>query len=66
MRQASQVAAEDVVFDVVLRSLQIVPGADGLFAVVVFGFVGVEVYFSEESVISSSSCQFGFIICRDG
>jgi hypothetical protein len=32
-----------------LGSLQVVAGADGLFAVVVFGFVGVEVYLSQES-----------------
>lgn len=47
--ETPQVAAEEVVFGVVLCPLQVVSGADGVFAVVVFGFVGVEVYLPEES-----------------
>lgn len=49
MCETPQVAAEEVVFGVVLCPLQVVSGADGVFAVVVFGFVGVEVYLPEES-----------------
>lgn len=51
MCETAQIAAQDIVFGVVLRSLQVVSGADGLFAMVVFGFVGVEVDFAEESNI---------------
>lgn len=53
-----------VVFGVVERSLEVVAGADGLFAMVVFAFVGVEVYFSEESIffllVSSFFAPFFF------
>ena len=49
MRETAQITAEDIVFGIILCSLEVIPRSDGLFAVVVFGLVGVEVDFSEES-----------------
>lgn len=49
MRELSQGAGERVVFAVVGWVLEVVAGADGVFAVVIFGFVVVEVDFAEES-----------------
>lgn len=54
--EAAQVTAYDVVFLVVEGALQVVARADGLFAVVVVGFVGVEVDFSEESGFLALVC----------
>lgn len=45
----AQRTAEGIVFLVVHCILQVVSLSDGMFAVVVVGFVGVEVYFAEES-----------------
>lgn len=50
MRELSQGSREGVVFAVVGGVLEVVAGADGVFAVVVFGFVVVEVDLAEESV----------------
>ena len=52
MCELSQVAAESIVFFVVHRILEVVALSDGVFAVVVVGFVGVEVYFAEESEVT--------------
>lgn len=49
MRELAKGAAERVVFLVVERVLQVVTGSDCVFAVRGVGFVGVEVYFAEES-----------------
>lgn len=49
VRELSQGAGERVVFAVVGWVLEVVAGADGVFAVVIFGFVVVEVDFAEES-----------------
>ena len=49
MRELPQGAGERVVFAVVGGVLEVVASADGVFAVVIFGFVVVEVDFAEES-----------------
>lgn len=52
MRELPQGAGHRVVFAVVEGVLEVVALADGVFAVVVVGFVVVEVDFAEESVFS--------------
>jgi hypothetical protein len=49
VRELSQGSSESVVFAVIGWVLEVVAGADGVFAVVVFGFVVVEVDLAEES-----------------
>lgn len=58
-------AAEGVVFLVVAIILEVVALADVVFAVGGVGFVGVEVYFSEESVFVLVFCRFFFILCGE-
>lgn len=50
MRELPQGSGERVIFAVVGRILEVVAGADGVFAVVAFGFVVVEVDLAKESV----------------
>lgn len=56
MRQLAEGAGEHIVFAVVGGVLEVVAGADGMFAVVAFGFVVVEVDLAKESVL------FGLVV----
>ena len=49
MSELAERAAEEIVFFVVEGVLEVVAAADGGFAVVGIGFVGIEVDFFEES-----------------
>jgi hypothetical protein len=49
MRELPEGTGESVVGVVVLGVGEVVAATDGLFAVIAFGGIGVEVYFSEES-----------------
>lgn len=51
MRETAQLPAYGVVFLIVEGALEVVACADGLFAVVVVGFVSVEVDLSKESEV---------------
>lgn len=71
MRELSQGSREGVVFAVVGGVLEVVARADGVFAVVVFGFVVVEVDLAEEFplVMLELADHFGvfwFILMRSG
>lgn len=60
MRELTEGTAEEVVFFVVEGVLEVVAAADGGFAVVGVGFVGVEVYFFEESGLGTAlvNCEY--------
>lgn len=58
-------ATEDVVFLIVAIILEMVALADVVFAVGGVGFVGVEVYFAEESGFVLVFCCLFFVLCGE-